>query len=366
MIDPKRLQERFFRYVTCPSESGRERNMCLLLESELTALGLPVRREEIGGEIGSDGWNIYTRLEGGGEPLLLAAHMDTVPPGEHIRPVVRDGVIYSSGDSVLGADDKAGVAAIMEALQAVVEQDIPHRTVEVLFTISEETGLKGAGLADYGRIESRQAVVLDSGTPGKIVTQTPVLQSWAVSVFGKASHSGSHYADGIHALKCAAEAVARIDCGCVDSMTAINIANFLSPGKGNVVPDRATFELEIRCFDPAQLEAHMADINRILGEACSRYGAEYQIELLSQSPGMSFPAGHPLLPLVEGKMEALGLRPQPMRTYGGNDGAVFSQHGIAALNVGVGFVKAHSTEEHIAAADLQTAARLAEQLMMIS
>ena len=120
-MNKQRLLDRFLRYINCPSESGSERSFCELIEQELSALGLEVKRGEVGEKCGSNGFNLYAFLPGDGEPLLLSAHLDTVSPGVGIRPVIEDGVIRSSGDTILGADDKSGVAAILEALETLHE-----------------------------------------------------------------------------------------------------------------------------------------------------------------------------------------------------------------------------------------------------
>ena len=169
-MNKQRLLDRFLRYINCPSESGSERSFCELIEQELSALGLEVKRGEVGEKCGSNGFNLYAFLPGDGEPLLLSAHLDTVSPGVGIRPVIEDGVIRSSGDTILGADDKSGVAAILEALETLHEGGLAHRPVEVLFSICEELGLLGAKYADYSlfaanrRLFSTQAQTVRSST----------------------------------------------------------------------------------------------------------------------------------------------------------------------------------------------------------
>lgn len=151
--------------------------------------------------------NIYAFLEGNPsfKPILFSAHLDTVPPGKNIRPVVEQGVIRSAGNTVLGADDKSGVAAIVEALRLIVSQKIPHRPIEVAFTISEEVGLLGAKYLDYTRFHSRQAVVFDNeGDVGTIVNQAPGHMEISATITGKASHAGVAPEEGISAILVAA------------------------------------------------------------------------------------------------------------------------------------------------------------------
>ena len=148
-MDTNRLTERFMDYVRCDSESRDERRFCEKLEAELVALGLEVRRDDVSESTGSNGFNIHARLNGTGKPLLFSCHMDTVFPGKGITPVIRDGVICSDGTTILGSDDKSGIAAVMESLHRIVEGNLPHRTIEVMFTVCEEIGLLGSKNADY-------------------------------------------------------------------------------------------------------------------------------------------------------------------------------------------------------------------------
>ena len=358
-----RLTERFLRYISCPSESGNERDMCLLLEEELERLGLTVRREEIGGGFGSNGWNIYTCLEGAGRPLLLSAHMDTVRPGDPVRPVLDGDTIRTDGSTVLGADDKAGVAVIMETLESLIETGDTHRTVEVLFTVGEETGLNGSKRADYRKIRSRQAVSFDGSGIGRIVTKNAIHEVLQVTVRGKAAHSGLNCDKGIHALCCAAEAVAAIGSGHMDADTTLNTANFLCPGAVNVVPDLATFEIELRCFSEELLEKHKDRIRRILDEKTAASGSAYSIRETRTSPGMDLPDSDPLIGLVSGVMRQAGLSPVLKRGYGGHDAVSFTANGLSGVNVGVGYLNAHGPDERISVSDLKKAADFAALLV---
>lgn len=363
MVDEKRLVQRFVQYAACASESGHERQMCLLLERQLQELGLDVFRDDVRKAVQTDGWNVYASLPGTGEPMLFSAHMDTVCPGSGVKPVLRDGTIYSSGDTILGADDKAGIAEILEALTCLHESGLPHRPIEVLFTVREETGLEGSANACYDRIRSKTGVSFDSGPIGRIVIENPIQQVLFLQVQGKASHSGSHYDDGIHALKCAADMIAQIPCGHVDADTAVNVANFLSPGQANSVPDLASFEIEIRCFSAQKLETFREKLREIFERVTQSYGAQYTLRTELHSPGMQLDREHPLVGQVCAVYEALGIEPKIARTYGGHDGVSFAAHGLAAANLGCGFAGCHSLSEHVRVEDLTRGARVALGLM---
>ena len=199
-MNKERLLQRFLQYVTCASETYQEREFCIMMEEELTSLGLHWERQEIGEMFGSNGWNLHAILPGTGAPLLLCAHMDTVAPGYGISPILRDGVIYSDGTTILGSDDKAGIAAAMEAVQTIVEKGLPHRPIEFLLTICEENGILGSKYADYSKIISKEAIVLDNEDVGHLVNQAAAYMKIHFSIQGKSAHAGVSPESGIHAL----------------------------------------------------------------------------------------------------------------------------------------------------------------------
>ena len=358
-MNTTRLIERFTRYVSCGSESKNERAFCELIESELAALGLSVKRDKAAGEkCGSNGWNVYASLPGEGEPILFSAHIDTVPPGEGIKPVVREGVIYSGGDTVLGADDKAGIAAVMEALEVIRESGLPHRPVEVLLSVCEEIGLLGAKHADYSNIKSKQAVVLDSGKPGNMVNNAPAMVELRAEITGKASHAAVAPEKGISAIKAAAAAITQLPTGNVDEFTVMNIANFLSPGKSNVVPEKASFNIDLRSFNTERLEEHIEKIDSALKSACQDIGASYKLEINRQCDVLFVPPESPLITRLQEVYAALGVSSSIEKTYGGADSTWLFFNGIDAINIGTGMTDVHSTGEHISVADLELLAKV--------
>ena len=348
-----RLLERFFRYVSCDSESGNEKGFCELLEAELIALGMEVTRDQVGEKCGSNGWNIYGYLPGEGEPILFSSHMDTVPGGVGIKPVVADGVVRSAGDTILASDDKSGIAPVVEALQIIKEENRAHRPIEVLFTVCEELGLLGSKYADYSAVKSKQAIVLDNGRQGSMVNHSPAKLEAHVKITGKSAHAAVEPSKGINAIKAAAAAIAKIPSGVVDDQTVMNVANFLSPGKSNVVPEKASFDLDMRSFDNARLEAHLENVKAALQEACDPLGATYEIEVDRQAEILFVPPDRPLIARLQAVYSKLGVSCKIERTYGGSDATWIFQNGIDVVNIGTGMTDVHSSDEHIAVADLE-------------
>ncbi|MCL2843666.1 MAG: M20/M25/M40 family metallo-hydrolase [Oscillospiraceae bacterium] len=362
-MNTKRLIETFSRYVACDSESGNERRFAELLEGELQALGLTVTRDEVGEKCGSNGFNVYGFLPGEGTPILFSAHMDTVSPGVGIEAVVVDGAIRSKGDTVLGADDKAGIAAVVEAIATVKEQNLSHRPVEVLFTVAEEIGLLGAKYADYSKIQSKEAIVLDNSVVGEMINSAPAMAEIHITVTGKSAHAAMSPSKGIHALKAAAAAVHAIECGHVDDKTVLNVANFLAPGPSNVVPEKASFDIDLRSFDRDVLEQHIINIESAVKTATDAIGASYQMDVNRKADLLSIPPDRPIIGRLQAVLGELGVTPRIEKTYGGSDATWLFANGIDAVNTGIGMTDVHSTDEYITVADLECVTNIVLKMM---
>lgn len=357
-MDTERLLNRFYRYVRCDSESGNEAAFCAMIEDELRALGLEVIRDEVGERCGSDGYNIFARLNGDGDALLLSAHLDTVCPGKSVEPVLDGEYIRSAGNTVLGADDKAGVAAIMEALTLALEEEAPRRTIEILFTVCEEPGLLGGKYADFTLVTAKKAVVLDSESLGEIINRAPANLFARVQVKGKAAHAGMAPEQGIHALKAAARAVAEISVGRVDEITVMNIANFSAPGKTNIVADYASFDMEFRSLREERLQEHIKSTEHSLKQACKEYGADFSVQYERRSDVVFVPEDSPFMSELRRVYKALDVECKAEVSFGGSDATYIQAAGIEALNLGIGMRAVHSCDEHIAVRDLITTAQI--------
>ena len=362
-MNSDRLIGRFIRYVRCASETGNEEEFCRLLENELISLGLDVRIDDAGKNCNSNGWNIYARLDGYNDPILFSMHTDTVYPGINIKPVIEKGVIRSSGNTILGADDKAGIAAVMEALESIAESGIKHRTVEVLFSVCEEIGMLGAKHADFGYFKSRKAIVLDSDNLGEIINRNPANIHLYYKISGKSAHAGLAPQEGIHALKAAAAAVAAIPVGQVDDISVMNISNFISEGKTNVIADKASFDMEIRSFDEQQLQKHINAAEIAVSDACKKYGASFEVSMERHSDVIYVSEKSELVEEVMEDYEALGVENYLASSFGGCDATHIFANGIEVLNLGIGMHSVHSCDEHISVADLETVAKLMFMLM---
>jgi len=277
-INQQALVERLLAYVQIDSETGFEQHMASRLAQDFKALGCQVSTDDIAKEADTTGCNIYATLPGqpGHEPILLSAHMDTVVPGKGVKPRVdADGYVRADGSTILGGDDKAGICAIMEALKAA--QGLPHRTVEVLITVREESGMRGAKHADYSRILSKRCVVFDNENgPDAIVTSAPGQNKILATITGQTAHAGLAPEEGVSAIQVAAHAVANMQLLRIDDETTCNIGTFLASGPTNIVNAHATLELEVRSRDKEKLSAHTEHLLNCMRAACQRFGAKLE------------------------------------------------------------------------------------------
>ncbi|MGI6074937.1 MAG: M20/M25/M40 family metallo-hydrolase [Pyramidobacter sp.] len=367
MINGKRLLENFLNYVKIDSESGKEGTMTDLLVRQLGKLGCKVKTDDAGKKTGSDGSNVYASFKGSlpGEPLILSAHMDTVVPGRGIEPEVRDGIVSSKGDTILGGDDKSGIAAIVEALTVIREKRLPCRNAEVVISIGEEQGMLGAKVFDFGSLKGREAVVLDGAGPvGTIIPNGPGQMTLTAAVLGKAAHAGLAPEKGISSIQVAARAVAAMKLLRIDDETTCNIGTFKSEGPTNIVPSRTDIEAEIRSRSAEKLQAQADHMVNCLKKACDDAGAELQYSLKTKYVAFSCPTDHPLMKKLTDALSAIGRQPHVIDGGGGSDANIMAPAGIVPVVVSTGMCDVHTTRETLAVKDLEDSARLVLQLLI--
>ncbi|MBO8137797.1 MAG: M20/M25/M40 family metallo-hydrolase [Desulfotomaculum sp.] len=355
MINQERLVEEFVNLVKIDSPSGHEKEIAQYLKDKLTSLGLQVYEDDAGGKVGASAGNIIATLPGNsnGPMLLFSAHMDTVEPGRNINPVTKDGIIYSEGETVLGADDKAGIAAILEAVRIVKENDIKHGGLEVVFTIWEEGGLKGSKALDYSRIKSKMGYVLDSdGAPGTIITTAPAQNSIVAAIKGKAAHAGQCPENGINAIQVASRAISKMKLGRIDEETTANIGIIRGGKATNIVPDNTYLEGEARSLSLEKLEAQTNHMCQILQQEADAAGAEIEINVQKEYHTINLKEDDRVVKIAVEAARSLGLNPVLTSTGGGSDANIFNGKGIACANLGIAMNKVHTTEEFIKIDDL--------------
>ena len=366
-MDEKRICREFAELVQIDAPSFGERRMADLLKQKLKALGFEVSEDDAGMHLGGTAGNLYGFLKGvlPGDPILLSAHMDTVEPACGKQAVFHeDGRITSNKETVLGADDVAGIVEILEAVRHVQEEGIPHRDIEVLFSVAEEVYIKGIRQFDMSRIQAKEAYVLDlSGTPGTAALRAPSLISLAVTVPGRAAHAGFAPEEGIHALWIMSQAISHIPQGRVDAETTLNIGTIQGGTATNIVPETCVCRGEIRSYCHEKALNCVEEVRRHFHEAVEELGGSFELETSVDLVAYETDASQPVVKHFQQACEKLGITCELTETFGGSDNNHFARQGIPGIVLSCGFREAHSVREYTRVQDLKLGAALLSALI---
>ncbi len=355
MVNEKRLIDLFVRLVEIDSESRSEGKFKDYLIKELASRGLKATEDEAAVLVGGDSGNLLVRIPGTiqAKPMLFSAHMDTVSPGMGIKAVVADGTIKSQGDTILGADDKAAIAALIEAYDILRENKLEYPPLEFLFTVGEEQGLDGAKAFDFQTLEASIGYVLDGGgAPGTIIIQSPCQNEIEYRVYGKAAHVGINPEAGVNAIKLAAQALANMPNGRIDSETTCNLGLITGGKARNIVADYCVVKGEARSLKRHKLDdltKELADTFKTIVEA---EGGRAEVEVTFLYSEISLNPEDEVVALAVKAVESIGIKPVLTSTGGGSDASVINGHGIPCANLGIGMQKVHTNEEFILIDDL--------------
>lgn len=366
MAKQERLLQSFMELVKCDSESRQEGNVVQLLSKKLEKLGFSVKILPPQEETGSESGNLYAFLPGDEsmEPLIFSAHMDTVYPGKGICPYLKDGYIQSGPETILGSDDKAGICAILEAVESIQEQNLPHRPIEILFSVCEELGLLGAKTMDFSLLRSKRAVVVDTGgKPGQIIVNAPGQFKVKAKIHGVASHAGSTPEKGVSAIMIGAQAIHNMKLLRIDEETTANVGTFRAVGATNIVSAQAYIEAEARSRNAEKLKAQVDHMVACLQEAAKTMGGSVECIVEENYRSFSLSQDNPVILLVEEKCRACGVTPERISSGGGSDANVFNLHGIDAVNISAGYKMAHTTNEQLNVEDFVACTQIVQKLM---
>ena len=359
-VDGARLLETFLDLVRIDSPTGFEGACARYCADALASAGCTVRFDDSAPATGSDTGNLIAVLPGTLPGTLgLSAHMDCVDPCRGVEPRVSDGVIVSVGDTVLGGDDKVGIAAAIEAIRCLAESDSDRPEVKAIFTVQEEIGLHGAKQLAPADAACDLCLVLDAaGSPGGIVVGAPTHYTFKARFNGKAAHAGVQPELGISAIHMAADAICRMELGRLDEATTANIGSVRSDGATNVVAARCDLAGECRSLVRERVEAVRTAMDSAMKDAASRYGGSVEIDWTLEYEGFSAGEDDPGVRLVSAACRDAGLTPSLYTTGGGSDANILAALGIDTVALACGMSDVHGTGESLAIADMEALAEL--------
>jgi tripeptide aminopeptidase len=357
MINEKRLIESFMELVRIDSVSGEEKEIADFLVKKLKDLGLEVTVDQAGEKVKSNSGNIIARFKGNIKeaiPIMFSAHMDTVVPGKNIKPVCEGDKILSSGKTILGADDKAAIAALLEALRIIKENNIPCGDIEIVFSICEEIGLKGAKNLDISSLNAQMGFVLDAGGQvGKIITTAPSQNSLKIIIHGKSAHAGSDPEEGINAIQIAGFALSRMKLGRIDEETTANIGIIFGGKATNIIPDEVTLEGEVRSRNEEKLEKYTKKLKQIAEDTAQEFKAKAEVKINREYYCYNLSTDNQVVKVAMKAAKDMGLQPELCPSGGGSDANVFNKKGFPSVDLAIGMEKVHTVDECILVKNLK-------------
>src|SRR5438034_6803856 len=355
---PSEVVDLFTELAAISSPPGEERPVADAVTRYLRDLGLTVDEDDAGAAVGSNMGNLYCRVEpsgnGGGTPIFLCAHLDTVPPEGPLEPVIEAGVVRNAGGTILGADNKSAVAAMLEGTRRVLAENRPHAGVELVFTPKEEVGLLGAAAFDHTRLKARIGYVYDQAAPiGDVILGAPYSHSMEVRFHGRAAHSGMYPEEGRSAIAAAARAIADLRLGRIDDETTANVGIVHGGTAGNIVPEWCTFLAEARSHDERKLQDVVQEMLDAIAFAAGLEDCEVETEVHKSYRGYRFRRDDEVVRIAHVALERSGFTPSYGLSGGAADANVFNERGLQCLNLANGMQDIHTPDERIAVDDLE-------------
>ncbi len=356
-MTPPPLLDHFLELCAIPSPSGRERAVADRVGAYLSALGLVWDEDDTATELEGEAGTIFCRLpptNGGGTPLFLCAHTDTVPPEGPIQPVVDEGVVRNAAGTILGSDNKAAVVVMLEAVRRILDEGRPHAGIELVFTPQEEVSLRGAAAFDQTRLVAETGFVYDQGAAiGEIVLGSPHGRLLDFRFHGRAAHAGMAPEEGRSAVAAAARAIADFRLGRIDEETSANVGVITGGTARNVVPEWCSLQAEVRSQDERKATELLREMLETAAYAASLADCEVESEVRPSFPGYRFRENDSVVRLAAEALSACGFEPSYALSGGGADANVFNARGLSCLNLANGMMEIHTPDEHIAVADLE-------------
>ena len=377
MINQERIKNLLLELVQIDSHSRKERDVAERIKKYCEEMGAQVEIDDAGEKVGGNSGNVVARFPGtipGAETIMMSAHMDTVVPGEGVKPIVEGDIIRTDGTTVLGGDDKSGCAVIIEVIRCLQEQKIPYAPIEAIFSICEEVGLLGAKHVDVSKLNAKYGLVFDSDDPGFLFTKGPSSNELVFKVYGLESHAGVAPEDGISAIKIAAEGLAAMKLGRIDEETTANIG-IIEGGKAtNIITNYVYLKGETRSRSEDKLDDQTEHMIKCFKDAAAKYEVTVEgvttkgrVEATAEREysAMDVPESSRVVQLVYQAAARLGQKVEVMSSGGGCDANIFNK-GIECANFGTGMRAIHTVKEWLDVKDMYASAEMTLEVMKVN
>lgn len=351
----KTVLDTFLELVQIDSPSGHEQQVGIYLTTWLKDQDFSCSEDQYG--------NILAYKNGVGEPLLLCAHMDTVEPGSKIKPIVEGGKIRSSGKTILGADNKAAIAAIIHGTQDYLAKTKNSRPIEILFSVKEETG-GGVEFFDFKKLKSTQGIIFDIAEPiGTVSLSSPYIYNFYLKFKGKAAHASTPE-KGIDALKPAALFVTKLETGLLsDGSTTINLGKATAGTGINTVAEEAIISGEVRSFDSSVLETQLMQIEELANECVKNTGATVEFSKDGYCAGYNFEEKDSFVQSICYILDQNGHKINFFKSKSISDSNPLVEAGLKIVTLGDGVKAAHTLQEEISLQSLEDMQKLVSDFL---
>ncbi|HLS24094.1 MAG TPA: M20/M25/M40 family metallo-hydrolase [Pseudogracilibacillus sp.] len=372
MVNKERLIERFIELVKIDSETKHEGAIATYLKDELTALDVEVEEDQAKEKTDHGANNLICTLKGTdphSRTIFFSSHMDTVTPGKNVKPHRKDGYITSDGTTILGADDKAGIAVFFELIHILKEQNLPHGDIQFIITVGEEAGLNGAKALDRSLVKADFGYVLDSdGAVGNLVVRAPYQSKFHVTIYGKSAHAGVEPEKGISAITTAAKAISKMKLGRIDEETTANISYFKGGKKEatNIVTEYVEIEGEARSLEKKKLDDIIAHITNHFETTAEKFGAKTDLKLIEAYPGYKLQENEEVVQIAQQAAHNLQLTSELLTSGGGSDANIFNSFNLPTANLSVGYEEIHTTKERISEEELVRLTKLVVEIVKLA
>ena len=372
MINEKRLIKTFTDLVKIDSESRNEKNVASYIEKKIKKLKLKYKFDNSKKLTGSNVGNliIYKKDNNSKKFFVLSSHMDTVVPGNGIKPIVKKNHIESGGNTILGADDKSGLAIILEVFETLVEKKYPHVNLEAAITTCEEIGLLGAKFLNYKLLKSKSGIVLDSTSPSRLVLKGPSSDYFSIDILGVESHSGINPEKGISSIKIASEVISKIKIGRIYKDTTLNIGKIKGGSAINIVPGKTSIQCEIRSHRESviskildQIKKNLKIIEKKYKKINPKFSIIFKKERIYDSINIS--PNNEIVKRVLKASKELNYKTNIVETGGGADANFFVKNKISTVNLGTGMREFHTVDEKLILDEFITSANIVLKTILL-